>query len=240
MNSIPLSPSHDESPLFTGCVWSSTNWSCTYDCVMMSIVYAFLFFNDDVKVKWSHQTPLTSLLTPLILRLISLHENIMSFDSFNHVRDKLHDYLSLSDPIHFQRFGTVGAPVQEIFEFLKTDHSYRLSLTCNCSTSTSAQPLTTTSTNSIPTILFSSLWTSWIQEMDELPTHPSTYVTTQDWIDLMIRIKQKKHQASSTSTSNSCPNIPTTCDVYINDPPPLLVFEIAPDTIPNHMPSIPL
>ena len=83
--SVPLSPSYDESPLSAGCVWSSTNWSCTYDCVIMSIVYSFLFFNDDVKLKWSHQTPLTSLLTPLILRLISSHENIMSFNSFNHV-----------------------------------------------------------------------------------------------------------------------------------------------------------
>lgn len=81
----PASSSQEILPLSVGCVWLTSNWSCAYDCIVMSIVYAFLFFNDNDKLKWSHQTPLTSLLTPLILHLISSQENIMSSNSFNHV-----------------------------------------------------------------------------------------------------------------------------------------------------------
>ena len=163
--------SNQNSPLTAGCVWSSQNWSCAYDCIVMSIIYAFLFVNNDTRLKWSQQTTLTTLLTPLIHCLITSQEDIMSNDSFNHVRDKLPDYLSHSDPTHFQRFGAVGAPVHEIFEFLINNQLYQLSSTNDC----------------IPTIPFSSLWTNWTQEIDEHHLSHHVQTTTQQWIDLAIR-----------------------------------------------------
>ena len=163
--------SNQNSPLTAGCVWSSQNWSCAYDCIVMSIIYAFLFVNNDTRLKWSQQTTLTTLLTPLIHCLITSQEDIMSNDSFNHVRDKLPDYLSHSDPTHFQRFRAVGAPVHENFEFLINNQLYQLSSTNDC----------------IPTILFSSLWTNWTQEIDECHLSHHVQTTTQQWIDLAIR-----------------------------------------------------
>lgn len=79
-----------------------------------------------------------------------------------------------------------------------------------------------------------------MQEINENLLDPPINTTTQDWINLLMCVKQKKHQTSSASSSYSCPTTSTTCDIYIDDPPPLLIFEITPDAILNHLPTIPL
>ena len=52
--------------LTAGCTWCINNWSCAYDCVIMSIFYAFLLFDDNTKLAWCQQTTLSTIVTPLL------------------------------------------------------------------------------------------------------------------------------------------------------------------------------
>ena len=141
MNSFDANPSGvlSHHVLSAGCIWSATDWSCAYDCVIMSIFYAFLFFDNANKQKWTNNSHLTNLLSPSFQQLMASEENMMSSFLFNNVRDQLHDYLSHCDPIQFQRRGTVGASIKPIFGFLSTTESTQL-----LSTTESTQLLSTT------------------------------------------------------------------------------------------------
>ena len=230
-SSFTSSTNNFNQPLSAGCTWSAIDWSCAYDCALMSIFYAYLSFNDTIKSKWRKQTSLTNLLTPLFQELTGSHENMMSPILFNKIRDYLRDYLSDSDPIQFHRHGPIGAPVEHIFDYLINKQSSQFLIHCNCSS-----PVCTTTTldEYIPTIFFSSLWSSWCEEISN--TNDYHTATTQNWLDLSIETKTKRHNMSSNinSTSN---NISTNCELYVHDPPPLLMFEISPDTTPKHIPN---
>ena len=78
--------------------------------------------------------------------------------------------------------------------------------------------------------------TTWSQECSESET--SSDATTQEWLDLGILAKQKKiHVSSPSSHTQNFANVCEDCRIYVKDPPPLLTFETAPDTVPNHLPS---
>ena len=228
MNSFDANPSEvlSHHVLSAGCIWSATDWSCAYDCVIMSIFYAFLFFDNANKQKWTNNSRLTNLLTPSFQQLMASEENMMSSFLFNNVRDQLRDYLSHCDPIQFQRRGMVGASIEPIFGFLSTTESTQLCITC------SPSPLIN---EYLPCLFFTSLWTTWSQECSK--TETNSEATTQEWLDLAILAKQMKFHASSPSSHNpSSANVCKNCRIYIKDPPPLLTFETAPDTVPNHLP----
>jgi hypothetical protein len=103
--SVPQSqPCENSNTISAGCTWSTTNWSCAYDCAVMSIFYAYLTFTNTVKLLWSEETPLTNILNPLFQELTSSRKNMMSTTSFNIVRDHVRDYLSNCNTVIFPRF----------------------------------------------------------------------------------------------------------------------------------------
>jgi hypothetical protein len=88
----------------------------------------------------------------------------------------------------------------------------------------------------MPTILFSSLWTSWSHKVHSAQEVPQ-YADTQTWINLCLQAKLTPYNHSSFTHSPACSSPSSTCQIFVNDPPPFLTFEIAPDTVPLHIPS---
>ena len=149
----------------------------------------------------------------------------------------MRDYLSNSDSILFPRHGTLGAPAERILNYLTTFDSSKLSLNIHCSSSTPCVPTITTETNEhIPSIFFSNLWTSWSEQLHS-NNYPQT-ANTQNWIDLCLTAKEKQINQSLFQHSPTCFTPFRTSYTYIlENCSPLLTFEIAPNTIPLHVPN---
>ena len=205
----------------------------------MSLFYVYLSFDHAAKQNWSQQTPLTNILTSSFENITSSPQNIMSCTSFNITRDHMRDYLSNSDPNKFPHFGTIGAPAGEIFHHVTDQQSLQISLHHQCSShhdSACTTPITSTINDLFPTLFFTSLWTACLQQNDHPSHNHQCIVTTQDWIDLYLDTKTKVsnhlfvHNTCCTSSS-------TTSYSFIDNPPPLLSFEIAPATVPTHVPN---
>jgi len=221
-------------PLSGGCTWSESDWSCAYDSVLMSVFYAYLSFNNVQRQRWSQQTAINSVLAQSFRCLISSREKMMCSDEFNTVRDHLRNFLSHSEPDIFTRYGAVGAPADRIFDHLKQRDSTSLSIQYGCSSSTQcAPPITVPINDHLPSIFYSSMWTTWCEstEIDHIPATAST----QDWIDLGLQARLIEHR--STPANAPCSGPCAISHVYVHDAPPLLVFEIVPGTLPMHIPT---
>ena len=219
-----------------GCTWSSSNWSCAYDCIVMSLFYSYLSFNNTCKENWSQQTALTNILTVSFENLISTPPKMMSSMAFNVIRDRLRDFLSQSDPNLFPRFGAVGAPANEICHYLSNAECSRICLCHTCSSTPPCTPSISTSINEhFPSIFLTSLWTTWSEQIGH-HNHPHT-ANTQDWIDLYFET-QNNIINQTVPHNSSCPTSSTNSYAYVNNPSPLLTFEIAPAIVPLHVPKI--
>lgn len=230
------------TPFSAGCTWSPNNWSCAYDSVLMSVFYAYLPLSDCIKQRWRQETPLSHALTLSFEHLISMKDNLMSSSHFNIVRDQMRDYLSNINASYFPRYGTVGAPAELILTYLKEKESPKFCITspCSSSVSSSTDSVLLSTNDYMPTIFFSSLWTKFCSTTTDNP--PPKTASTQDWIDLIFKGKEKERSHSSTSHCLNCsPATPChTSNIYFDHAPPFLTFEIAPHTIPLHTPSIKL
>ena len=225
--------SSNNTSLTAGCTWCKNNWSCAYDCVIMSIFYAFLSFDDDTKRAWCQQTTLSTIITPFFYHLIESQTNIMCTENFNKVRDEMRNFLSHSDAANFPRFGAVGAPAQLIFDYLKPSTQSNIYLSASCTSQTCTSSITPTICNNIPTLLLSSLWSHWSQSCNEFSTPEQA--TIQDWIDFFIRYLQSTQ--NPVIHHNNCYDNRSSSHVYVDNPPPLLTFEVTPNTVPKIIPS---
>ena len=217
-----------------GCVWSSLDWSCAYDCVVMSTFYAYLSFNDTVRAKWRAQTNLTNIIAPFFDNLTASSNNIIRPHHFNIVRDQLRDYLSETDQIHFPRNGPVGAPAELIFDHLRNLEQTKLCISYYCSScSIISNKFTITTTDYIPALFFSELWMTSSEKLSS-KFHPPN-ATIQNWLDLDLRVKQKNH--SPTTHNTVCNPCLFVTHIYVDKPSPLLKFEITPGTVPIPIPS---
>ena len=98
-----------------------------------------------------------------------------------------------------------------------------------------ASSITPTICNNIPTLLLSSLWSHWCQSCKENST--PEHATIQDWIDFFVRNLQST-QSPIIHHNNCCDDRNTSSThVYVNNPPPLLTFEVMPNTVPKTIPS---
>ena len=221
--------------LTSGCEWSSIDWSCAYDCVLMSIFYAYLSFNDRdiVKTRWREQTNLTNILAPFLEHLTTSSINIMCSQNFNIVRDRLRDYLSEIEQLHFPRHGPVGAPAERIFDHLINFEHTKLCISYYCpSCTTVSNKFTLTTTEYIPTLFFSGLWTTSSQKLSSQFHPPNASIQT--WIDLDLCSKKKNYSLPTHNTiCNPCFFV---TNIYVGKPPPLLKFEITPGTLPIPIP----
>lgn len=208
----------------------------------MSVFYAYLPLSDCIKQRWRQETPLSHALTLSFEHLISTKDNLMSSSHFNIVRDQMRDYLSNINASYFPRYGTVGAPAELILTYLKEKESPKFCITspCSSSVSSSTDSVLLSTNDYMPTIFFSSLWTKFCSTTTDNP--PPKTASTQDWIDLIFKGKEKERSHSSTSHCLNCsPATPChTSNIYFDHAPPFLTFEIAPHTIPLHTPSIKL
>jgi hypothetical protein len=225
-------------PISSGCTWSSDNWSCAYDCTVMSLFYAYISFKTPAKIKWYHQTPLAADLSLSFQNLISSHEHLMSSIYFNIVRDRLRDQLSNSEPVHFPRHGSVGAAVELIFEHMRDHQSLQLSIRRSCSSAVPCSCVSTMSINEFfPSILFSSLWTMSCEAIGH--DYPLHNTTTQEWVDIVLEAKEIFSTSCPLLHDICCTDHSTSRHVYMADPPPLLTIEIQtePPLVPHHIPS---
>jgi hypothetical protein len=227
-----------EHPPSAGCKWSSSDWSCAYDCVFMTTFYAYLCFNDTSKLSWRRQSTLSSLLSSLFQDLTTAH-SIMSCTAFDNARDKMRDFLSDLSPNHFPRYGPIGASAEEIFDHLKDHENTQLFTSYRCSSSSPCEATAMLSrSDSLPSIFFTPLWSTWSQRTTINNNAPPEKATTQQWIDLYFQSKQNSdcHLVHSTNCTASS----ASCQVYIDNSSPLISFEVVPDTRPVHVPSIDL
>ena len=199
----------------------------------MSIFYTFLSFDDDTKSAWCQQTTLSTIITPFFYHLIESQTNIMCTENFNKVRDEMRNFLSHSDTANFPRFGPVGAPTQHIFDYLKPSAQSNIYLSASCTSQTCTSSITPIICNNIPTLLLSSLWSHWCQSCNEYSTPEQA--TIQDWIDFFIRYLQSTQ--NPIIHHNNCYDDRSSSHVYVDNPPPLLTFEVTPNTIPKTIPS---
>ena len=154
------SPTKEIQPISSGCIWSNIDWSCAYDSMLMSLFYTYLSFNIATRKKWCQEMTLTDNLAMLFDNLLRSNESLMSSNAFNVVRDKLHNFLSEADPILFTRYGTVGAPAEAIFSYVKDPHLLRICVHSFCSSANPCLSPTTTSTiDYMPSIFSCLLWT---------------------------------------------------------------------------------
>lgn len=206
----------------------------------MSIFYAYLSFNNDVKDNWSRETTLTNILATSFQNLTISEERMMSTTAFNIVRDQLRDYLSSLDPNNFPRYGTLGAPAEHIFDFIKNQQNSKLVISFSCSSTRPCTPFIIIPTNDyIPSIFFSSLWTTW-SNLTHSSRRPQK-ADTQQWIDLAFEAKKNQnhhhHRDKIRHASVCTTSAITNSHICLNGSPPLLTFEIVPETLPQHVPS---
>jgi hypothetical protein len=201
----------------------------------MSLFYAYLSFDTSSKIRWSEQNEFTVFIKTLFDILMISHHNLMSSTTFDIVRDQLRDKLSEKDSVHFPRFGTVGAPIELIFEYLLNPENIKLSICYRCSSSIQCNTVSTTTIDDyIPTILYNTLWSTWCEQSNNNPCHPQS-ATTQDWIDLAFLAKSLTHSPVSHNTNCTAPSIIQ--HVYIKDPSPLLTIEVQPSLDPIFLSS---
>ena len=219
--------------LTSGCKWSSIDWSCAYDCVVMSFFYAYLSFNDTVRARWREQTNLTNIIAPFLEHLTTSSNNIMCSNNFNIVRDRLRDYLSEIEQLRFPRYGRVGAPAERIFDHVINLEQTKLCISYYCPSCTIvSNKFKFTTTEYIPTLFFSTLWTASSQTLSSQFYPPNA--TIQAWIDLDLRSKEKIHSPMTYNTNcNPCFFV---TNIYVDKPPPLLKFEITSGTLPVPIP----
>ena len=202
---------------------------------MMSIFYAYLSFDDDTKLSWCQQTTLTNFLTPLFYDLTTSPTNVLSTDNFNNVREEMRNFLSDCDPTNFPRYGPVGAPAQLIFDYLKRPDDTNICISPSCSSLTTSSTITSRICNAIPTTLLPSLWLNWCETNNR--NNIPEYATIQQWIDLYVE-NIKNTQGPLIHHENCFDNHnPSSCRVYIDKPPPLLMFDVTPNTSPKPIPS---
>lgn len=114
--------SRPQAPVSSGCTWSEYDWSCAYDCAIMTVFYAYHFFSPQCWLSWWNHTPLNKTLAQHFDGLLSSPMRMSSCQEYNNIQDGLRDILSDRDPNHFLRHGPVGAPVDLIFDYIGPQH----------------------------------------------------------------------------------------------------------------------
>jgi hypothetical protein len=113
-----------------GCRWSSTNWSCAYDCIVTCL--ATIYFNEssDWRHTWQRESETSQYLSHAFddIRPSFFSEESCSAQ-LTRVRDNFRDLLSAQNPLLFPRTGSVGAAVTDILHAIVPDSTRELTST---------------------------------------------------------------------------------------------------------------
>jgi hypothetical protein len=226
-------------PLSAGCTWSEEDWSCAYNSALMTIFYTFMFWSTQNRETWKNWTPLSNALSHEFDALLLSPTRIASRIEYNRIRDNLRDYLSAKDPVQFKRHGAVGAPVDLIFDFyltLPANNSLSMVYSCAAPLACGPKVLNPVLTN-LPLIFNNVRWREWCAGTTGNADAERAF--TQTWIDLALASIERHLRSTSTDISCESP-----CEsvrrhtVCLSSPPPLLVVEVTPETLPLVFPSM--
>jgi hypothetical protein len=218
-----------------GCTWTETDWSCAYDTVLMTVFYAYLSLSIDSRRRWSLQTSLSQALDQSFRWLTSSRERMMSCQEFNTIRDQMRNFLSGQDSHHFPRHGAVGAPADLIFDYLKQADNKKLSVTYTCRSSPiCGPPLVIPTEKRLPTIWSTTAWNEWTNGSTSqgFPNNLAS-VSIQTWLE--VALASRSEMPLQIPCDSLCTSDRVSC-LSISNPPPLLVFEVSPGTVPTPIP----
>lgn len=100
--------------LNAGCQWDSENWSCSYDCMFMSLFVSVLSLPLPRRQLFAD----TSILAASLVQKYTLLDEKFNpiANDFNQFRDEFRDALSCTDNFNFPRYGCAGASVSGILD----------------------------------------------------------------------------------------------------------------------------
>jgi hypothetical protein len=225
-------------PPSSGCIWSAENWSCAYDSTLMTVLYAYMTLDAEIRLHWMAESPLNGILAHSFNTLLSSCKKLKSATEIDAVREKLHDYLSNHDSIHFPRHGPHGAPAELIFTYLQRSNSKAISLCYSCDSSIPCSPhIYVPLQQDLPTIFCTTFWNAWSSNaLFHIPNQTSASV--QSWIDLALASRARHLQSTPSDMPCDGPCL-SVCRsrMFLTGPPSMLVMEVIPDTCPKVIPS---
>ncbi|PPQ75766.1 hypothetical protein CVT24_002642 [Panaeolus cyanescens] len=128
----PINVSQTGSRLLAGCEWTSENWSCAYDAVFMSLLFAYTSLGEISQNSLKHNLDKeTDFKLGKAFHFLSSNPFSTS-EQYNQLRDELRDVLSTRDPTSFPRYGPYGASVCRILEILLPRTDQILSIQAHC------------------------------------------------------------------------------------------------------------
>ena len=241
---VPNLDSHQQQlaprPPSGGCSWSAIDWSCAYDSVPMSVFYAYMSFTEQTHQHWMQQTTLNNALGLSFDTLLQSSTQLMSTLDFNNIRDHLRNFLSNKDPDQFPRHGAVGAPADLIFSYMSLPDNTTLSLSYHCDANPICSPIILIPTeHNLPLVFARNRWTEWCSILPQASQQlHAESASIQIWVNLALnsRLYQNHSMPYNVSCYTGCNSI-CAAAICLNNPPPMLVIEVMPDTTPSVVPS---
>lgn len=225
-----------------GPVWSSSNWSCSYDSILTALFCMYIQLNNHNKIIWSLRNDCSAFLGRVFNELIDQNFS-HSPDAITVVRDQFRDYLHSLDPDDFPRVGqqmAYTASIIQSVEYCQVLHQpmiYNIICgSCNRTTSCKIDLI-------MPNALSPSGWQSNARHIGVEPN--AEYSTTQDWVNILFSSALRHAmpatnqiiQSTLDSHGNACSATPSSM-IMFDSLPPSLILETLPGLKPKVIPDI--
>lgn len=175
-----------------GCRWDSDNYSCSYDCVFMTFVWAYFHATGHWRTTWTGQSVVAKTLSRHFKTIVRAIEGLVKNQPtpqistlFSRGRDAFRDVLSEQNPGTFRRFGPVDACLIDILDSLSHDETSSKYFTIISSCGGLKCKIKLTKPAGAPYILTPNTWTS-ITNSQNPPHHESLQEWVVGWVDRKV------------------------------------------------------
>lgn len=214
------------SPPSTGCRWSATDWSCSYDVVFTSLFHVYRASDRDLKQRWITLSDHAKHLAESFDFLSMNHTDLFSQNSFETCRDRFRDKLSGLYPRSFPRRGQVPASACLMLEYVFPSSTRRLISDFSCaSNSCPGNNLDTSCDDDTLTI---PIITASLRGLSSFnPVFRSQGPSLQEWLDIYLQTTNARdlRLGSQLHTSSQCEGTVSRDSACLVAPPPVLFFE---------------
>ena len=214
------------SPLSTGCRWSATDWSCSYDVVFMSLFHVYRTSDQDLKQWWITLSVHAKHLVGSFDFLSMNHTNLFSQNSFEMCCNRFRDKLSGLYPRSFPRRGQVPASACLMLEYVFPLSTRRLTSDFSCaSNSCPGNNLDASCDND--TLMLPIVITSLRGLSSFNPLAGTQGPSLQKWLDVYLQTTNAHdlRLGSQLHASSQCEGTISRDNACLVEPPPVLFFE---------------